>query len=208
MPNPFTVNNFGEQRQTWDGQGELIGGGIPYIGGDSLGICYGLSIAWLIYGPNTVITRLEFQNVDKLIPSAVKLQGELASEMELGIVNAMNSTYLNTINPAAMSAIQYTCDAHEYSRPSHIYDDTGLYLTNHQNEAKVVFSFYFDGGNSGHAIGLRILGHNSILFDPNYGMASYSSAFNLVRDLRKLLGSYGELHLTFKATLKAKVTQF
>ncbi|WP_248745774.1 C58 family peptidase [Pseudomonas sp. MWU12-2037] len=169
------------QKTQWQGQGSLLDGLIPYFGGDSLGVCFGISALWIkIDAPFDCISALRDKKEE--IEAAQKW---LTEEMEHDPLVALDSIANETIGPSSIPGRRYADGV-----ASHIILDI------HQaNQAQhYIVAFYYTGGlqgTGGHAIAVSFdeVEMGKIL-DPNYGVASYQSRTSLCNDLHGLLASY------------------
>ncbi|MCQ6257408.1 YopT-type cysteine protease domain-containing protein [Pseudomonas sp. Q11] len=169
------------QSRRWEGQGALFGGGIPWYGGEGLGVCFGFSTLWAKIGaPFDCFATLRARKED-----VSRTQEMLSESMTLGELVAMGSTADAVIGRDSIKETAYADGV-----ASHIVLD----VLQRTGARHFIISFYFVGGPQGrgaHAIAASFdEGQTGRLFDPNYGVGAYQSRTHLCNDLHALLASY------------------
>lgn len=171
-----------QQVRRWEGQGDLLGGGIPYFGEDSLGVCFGFSSLWVKLGaPYACFDTLQGES-----QAVIEAQRKLTQAMHAYEVPMA----LGVIAEKVIDRDSVRETAYVDGVASHIVLD----ILQSAGARHFVVSFYFSGGPQGaggHAIGVSFdAGQTGRLFDPNYGIGTYQSRTNLCNDLHALLASY------------------
>ncbi|SEE20612.1 YopT-type cysteine protease domain-containing protein [Pseudomonas kilonensis] len=169
------------QNRRWEGQGTLFGGGLPWYGGDSLGVCFGFSTLWVDIGaPYDCFDALQARK-----EAIADAQQGLTANMFLGVSIALEDTAESIIGRAPSRVVSYVGGV-----ASHIILD----ILQRPGAHHFIISFYYvDGpeGGGGHAIAASFDdGQTGRLFDPNYGVGAYQSRTDLCNDLHALLASY------------------
>jgi len=171
-----------QQSRRWEGQGDLLGGGIPWFGVDSLGVCFGFSTLWIKLGaPYNCFDALRAES-----RAVIETQRKLTHAMEgFEVLMAMATTAEGIMGASTVNETPYVDGV-----ASHIVLD----ILQRAGARHFVVSFYFSGGlegAGGHAIGVSFdAGQTGRLFDPNYGIGAYQSRTDLCNDLHGLLASY------------------
>jgi hypothetical protein len=175
-------------RTVWFGQGDIWGehGMLPYLGSNSLGLCYGMSAIWIKQGAPSGAIGIVRNNKQKIL----KVQKSLR-EMESTDVQTM-------LTWSAQDAELDVLNLRTYGEPaSHVILDL---LASNQTHSHILAFYYRSGGTThGHAIGISFDSPTTgLLFDPNYGIGTYTSRSLLCDDLHRLLATYvqGGGHVT------------
>ncbi|MBD9463226.1 YopT-type cysteine protease domain-containing protein [Pseudomonas sp. Pdm06] len=171
-----------QQVRRWEGQGDLLGGGMPYFGVDSLGVCFGFSSLWVKLGaPYACFDVLQGES-----QAVIKAQRELTQAMH--VYDVLMALGVIAESVIGRNSVKETAYANGVA--SHIVLD----ILQSVGARHFVVSFYFSAGPQGaggHAIGVSFdAGQTGRLFDPNYGIGSYQSRTDLSNDLHALLASY------------------
>jgi hypothetical protein len=168
-------------RSVWSGQGDIWGedGLLPYLGGNSLGLCFGMSALWIKNGAPANAPQMVLANKKKILRTQALLQENSGA----GEKNML----LFTAQDAGLTLIR----EREYGEPaSYVILDLLIERDTHHH----LLSFYFTTaeGQSAHAIGISFDSptDGGSIFDPNYGVATYSKRSILCDDLHQMLATY------------------
>lgn len=168
-------------KTTWNGQGELWDdrGMLPYLGGDSLGLCYGMSALWIKGGAPPDVKTLVSNKKSEIL------------EVQTGLRQNAGAGEKSMIDFTADDAGLVVTDNSVYGEPASvaILDLLGSTATYHY-----LLSFYYTtrlGVAQGHAVGISFDSPSTgQIFDPNYGVGTYTSRSLLCDDLHKMLATY------------------
>ncbi len=171
-------------KETWNGQGDLFGGLLPYYGGGSLGLCFGASVMWVINGAPAAAQAFCRQKVEdiKRCQQQMHLNGQTFSSSPRKQLIEFSADDISNNTTYALTT---------YDPASHVVLD----IVDKPVLSDCVLCFYYvsspSEGEGGHAIAISFAAPNQgRLFDPNWGCAGYNARAALCNDLHGLLATY------------------